>query len=172
MFWHVPGLFHKWCSAIVSLLEAAENLCSDALMLCWQIHERLRRFEKRGLLPVREHAAGLASDVSIPVGGRGIRFTAPAASSDKETSSSRQSAAPEQRAFFPTLGNLRSSDVWQQWGHRGQPAWTEMLLESLSARQPELQHLFISSAVPPVALQTTCPCASSWRSAGTAASFI
>lgn len=50
---------------------------TSAVMLCRQIHERLRRFEKRGLLPVGEHAAGLAADVSDP-----------AASSDKKTTSS------------------------------------------------------------------------------------
>lgn len=34
------------------------------VILSWQIHERLKRFEKRSPVPVQEHAASLASDVS------------------------------------------------------------------------------------------------------------
>lgn len=40
-----------------------ENLYYDTLLI-WQIHERLKRFEKRSPIPVQEHAASLASDVS------------------------------------------------------------------------------------------------------------
>lgn len=54
-------------------------------MLCRQIHERLRRFERRSPLPVPEQAAGLASDVSDP--RRRIGFIAPAAASDKAATS-------------------------------------------------------------------------------------
>ncbi|TWW72899.1 MAGUK p55 subfamily member 7-like isoform X2 [Takifugu flavidus] len=39
-------------------------LMEKKLHLLFKIHECLRRFEKRGLLPAREHAAGLASDLA------------------------------------------------------------------------------------------------------------
>lgn len=35
--------------------------------LSLQIHERLKRFEKGSIVPVQEHAASLASDVSYPL---------------------------------------------------------------------------------------------------------
>uniref|UniRef100_A0AAQ4QN84 L27 domain-containing protein n=1 Tax=Gasterosteus aculeatus aculeatus TaxID=481459 RepID=A0AAQ4QN84_GASAC len=39
-------------------------LMEKKLHLLFKIHERLRRFEKRGPVPVQDHAAGLASDLA------------------------------------------------------------------------------------------------------------
>lgn len=129
-------------------------------MLCWQIHECLRRFEKRGLLPAREHAAGLAQDVSDPGRGGGgsgaplrplplIRRGLPRARATRILSDSQKP---------PKLRCLTAVRSWRT-------ARVDRTAAKIIVRAPARVSAFVyfqrrSSA--PVAPRRSCPCASSW----------